>query len=157
MASDLLAVLATFGLSMIPGLELRAGIPAGLAMGLSPWAATFTAVVGDALQIPVAIWVVALAYRRFSRMPRVHRWLERTEVKAGRHAPLIRKWGWLGLALFVLLPLPATGVWGGVVLARLLGLASATLYGGLVIGVAASGIIVGLAAHGAFTAFRFFW
>jgi uncharacterized membrane protein len=157
MGSALLAVLATFGLSLIPGLELRAGIPTGMTMGLSAGIATGVAVLGNLLQIPIEIWAVSLAYQRFSRMPRVQRWLARTEGGAGRHAPLIRRWGWMGLAVFVLLPLPATGVWGGVVLARLLGLAGGPLWLGLSVGVAVSGALFGLVSHGAMTAVRFFW
>lgn len=157
MGSALLAVLATFGLSLLPGLELRAGIPAGMAMGLSAGVATLVAVLGNLLQIPIALWAVSLGYQRFSRIPRVQHWLARTEGGVGRHAPLIRRWGWLGLAAFVLLPLPATGVWGGVVLARLLGLTAGPVWLGLAVGVAASGALFGMASHGALTAFQFFW
>jgi uncharacterized membrane protein len=157
MGNLLVAVLATVGVSLMPGLEMKGGIPVGMAMGLSAPVAAAAAVAGTLLQIPLAFWAVAAAYRRFARLPRVRQWLERTEDRAGRHAALIRRWGWLGLAAFVVTPLPASGVWGGVVLARLLGLAPGLVWLGLGVGIGLSGALYGLASHGAFTAARLFW
>lgn len=157
MVSYLIAVLATLGVSLVPGLELRAGIPLGMALGLPPGVATAVAIAGNVLQIPIATWTVAVAYQHLSRLPAVHRWLTRFEAQAGRHTPLVRRWGWLGLAAFVLIPLPATGVWGGVVVARLIRLQPWALWVGLSLGLAVSGTFFGLASHGAFAALRFFF
>lgn len=140
--------LATVAVSMIPMLELRAGIPLGVALGLPTHTATGLGILGNLLQIQIAVMAVAWAYRRCARLPRVRRWLERTEGQIERYRPLIRRWGWLGLTAFVLLPLPGTGVWGGVVLSRLLGLGAAPLWLGLSAGIAASGLLLGLGTHG---------
>jgi len=147
-------VLATFATSLIPGLELRAGIPAGLALGLPLSAAVAISVFGNSLQIVAALFLVNRAYRYAARLPRVHRWLEKMETQVKRHGPLIRRYGWIGLAAFVLLPLPATGVWGGVVLARILHLTATGVWMGLSLGIALSGLIVGAAASGALALWR---
>jgi uncharacterized membrane protein len=142
------AILATLGVSFVPGLELRLGIPVGMALGLSTRWAVVTAILGNLLQIQLAVLVVAFGYRYCLRSPRVKVWLEKTEAQVGRHGGMIRRWGWLGLAAFVLLPLPGTGVWGGVVVARLLGLQPLALWSGLSLGVALSGLLIGAGAHG---------
>lgn len=155
MSGELLAVLATFGVALVPVLELRAGIPVGMALGLPTIAATATAVLGNIVQIKLAMLVIAWAYRWLVRFPRIGRWVADTEIKVRPHAALIERWGWVGLALFVLLPLPGTGVWGGVLVSRLLGLGLGAVWMGLALGVALSGTVIGLGAHGALTAFRF--
>ncbi|HYG60621.1 MAG TPA: small multi-drug export protein, partial [Symbiobacteriaceae bacterium] len=102
------------------------------------------------------VLAVAWGYRQVSRLPRVHRWLERAEAQTGRYKGLIQRWGWLGLAAFVLLPLPGTGVWGGVVLSRLLGVATLPLWFGLSIGVALSGLVFGAGTQGAMALIQLF-
>ncbi|HYF91906.1 MAG TPA: small multi-drug export protein [Symbiobacteriaceae bacterium] len=143
-----LSMLATLAVSMVPILELRAGIPLGVALGLPTGVATALGIIGNILQIQVAVIAVAWGYRQCARLPRVQRWLDKTEAQIIRHKGLIRRWGWLGLVAFVLLPLPGTGVWGGVVLSRLLGLAAAPIWLGLSVGIVISGLLFGLGTHG---------
>jgi uncharacterized membrane protein len=147
----LIDLLSTFAVSMVPLLELRAAIPLGVALGLPTVTATVTAILGNLTQVPVARWVVDLAYRFAHRFAFADRWLKKTEVQTGRYTAMIRRWGWVGLAVFVVLPLPGTGVWGGIVLARLLGLATGPIWLGLGLGIALSGAIFGLGTHGAFS------
>jgi uncharacterized membrane protein len=143
----------TFATSLIPGLELRVGIPTGLAMGLPTLAAIAIAVLGNTLQVPIAIRLVDWAYRNSKRFPRVQAWLAKTEAQLQRHQPLMRRWGWIGLAVFVVLPLPATGVFGGVILSRLLQIPVAGVWAGIALGIALSGAVFGLGAHGLFSLF----
>ncbi|MFZ5827238.1 MAG: COG2426 family protein [Bacillota bacterium] len=154
MADLLWPILVTFATSLIPGLELRAGIPAGLALGLPTTTAVAVAVAGNVLQIPLVLLVLNWAYRHGARFPLVDRWLRKTEAQVERHRPLIRRLGWIGVTIFVLLPLPATGVWGGGVLARLLQLTGGGLWFGLSLGIALSGLLMGAAAQGAISVWR---
>ncbi len=156
MNEQLLAVLSTAGLALVPGLEVRAAIPVGVAMGLSTTLATAIAVGINLLQIPVAFFFVGWAYGHLCRHPSVRHWLERTERAAGRYAGMIRRWGWLGLALFVIMPLPGTGIWGGVVVSRLLQAPTSVVWLGTALGVAVSGMLVALITQGALGAFRLF-
>ncbi|HLN62798.1 MAG TPA: small multi-drug export protein [Symbiobacteriaceae bacterium] len=154
MHNPLFDLLSTFLISMVPLLELRAGIPLGVAMGLPTAAATAAAILGNLTQVPIARWMVDLAYRFASRLAVADRWLKKTEAQTSRYASWIQRWGWVGLTVFVLLPLPGTGVWGGVVLSRLLGLGAGSIWLGLGLGVAISGAIFGLGTHGALAVFE---
>lgn len=156
MDNALWAMLMTFATSLIPSLELRAGIPVGLALGLPVATATLVAVVGNLVHIPVALRMVDWAYRNAGRTPTLQRWLAKTEGRIDRYRPLIRKYGWLGLTAFVLLPLPATGVWGGVVLSRLLQVPAGGVLAGVGVGIAFSGVMVGAGLQGAFNLFKWF-
>lgn len=149
-------VLLTFGASLVPGLELRAGIPTGVALGLPIPVAVAVSVIGNMLQIVMALYLIELTYRNASRFPRIQRWLKQTEEQVGRHRTLIRRYGWIGLAAFVLLPLPGTGAWGGAVLARLLQVSAVGVWLGLSLGIALSGVLVGAAVHGGLKVFSLF-
>lgn len=148
MNSKFLAILATFAASFIPGLEVKLGIPVGVAMGLPTALAMAVALLGNLLQVVLALWLVDWAYNRSARLTRVKRWLEKAEARAMRHKSLIQRYGWLGLAIFVVLPLPGTGVWGGVILSRLLQVPRVSVWIGVSLGVLISGILFGLGAHG---------
>ena len=154
--NPMIAMLIAFAVSMIPMLELRAGIPVGVALGLPTPTATIVGIVGNILQIQIAVVAVAWAYRQCARYPRIRGWITKTEAQIDRHKRLVQRWGWLGLTAFVLLPLPGTGVWGGVVLARLLGLGARPVWIGLSLGIAASGLIFGLGTHGTVSVINLF-
>lgn len=155
--TDLLGkVFLTFVASLVPGLELRAGIPTGVVLGLPIPVAVVVSVAGNILQIVMALYLIEWVYRHATRFPRIERWLKQTEELVVRHRSLIQRYGWIGLAAFVLLPLPGTGAWGGAVLARLLQVSVAGVWLGLSLGIALSGVLVGVAVHGALTMFSLF-
>lgn len=154
MTNQVWALVGTFATSLIPGLELRAGIPTGVALGLPTAAAVVVAVIGNVLQIQLAILVMSGAQRHAGRFPGLQRRLQRIAEQAVRHQRLIQRYGWLGLTAFVLLPLPGTGVWGGVILARLFQVPLRGLWFGVSLGIALSGIVVGLATHGTVSLYR---
>jgi uncharacterized membrane protein len=144
------SIAVAFAVSLIPGLELRAGIPTGVALGLPLPVAVAASVAGNALQIGAALWLVkwATSHTSARRFPALRRWLDKTQTQVGRHGPLIRRFGWIGLAVFVLLPLPATGVWGGVILSRILQLSARSVWMGLSVGLALSGAVVAAVTKG---------
>jgi len=151
-----LAVLATFFVSVTPLLELRVGIPLGVGLGLSTLTATLIATTANILQIPIAIKIVDLLYRYFQKNRWVGRWLSKTEANTLRFESWIHKWGWLGLTGFVIIPLPGTGAWGGAVLSRLLRIPYVGSLIGLAVGVALTGVVFGLGTHGVVSLIRFF-
>lgn len=147
--TDLLGkALITFAASLIPGLDLRAGIPTGVALGLPVPVAVMVSVAGNIVHILVALFLIDWVYRNAARFPRIQRWLTQTQQTGDRYRPLIQRYGWIGLAVFVLLPLPGTGAWGGVVLARLLQVSAGSMWLGISLGIALSGAIVGAGVAG---------
>ena len=102
----------TLLVSMIPVIELRGGVPFGTALGLPPWAALCAAVVGNLIPVPfiiVYIRRIFLWLRR--RFPKLNRLVDKLERKAHLKGRKVSKYKYLGLFVFVAIPLPGTGAW----------------------------------------------
>jgi uncharacterized membrane protein len=67
------------------------------------------------------------------------RFVERARIKLHRG---VEKWGWLGVAAFVAIPLPVTGAWTGTLGAWVLGLEKPKTMAAVILGVFAAGAIV---------------
>lgn len=116
-------LIATFFISMVPIVELRLGLPYGITLGLSYWAALPAAVLGNLLPVPFIIVFVRQVFawlRRKNR--RLDAWITGLENKAHKKGDLVTKYGPLGLCLLVAIPLPGTGAWTGALVAALLNL-----------------------------------
>ncbi|MEW6047561.1 MAG: small multi-drug export protein [Bacillota bacterium] len=142
---------ALVSLTLIPWIELRGSIPLGLAWNLPWWWVFAVATAANAL-IFLPTWaILALAYER---------WLKRTFVRAlvegvrHRGQSLIEKYGTVGLALFVAIPLPGTGAYSGTVLAFLMGIPPGRAFAAVAAGVLAAGVVVTLLSTGVITGIR---
>ena len=141
-------------LSLAPVSELRGGIPYAMAHSI-PWyiAWPFAAAV-NALVAPLC-WlflstVHRLFYGRIGEAPPVQggfnwyrtifdNFVERAREKLHKN---VEKWGALGIAVFVAIPLPITGAWTGTLGAWVLGLSKKQTLFAVILGVIAAGAIV---------------
>lgn len=113
-------LLMTFGVAMVPVLELRGAIPMGIAAGLHPAAACAAAIAGNLIPVPFIILLarrVANWLRHTSFFGPKIEWLEKRAHLKGR---LVRKYRLLGLVVLVGIPLPGTGAWTGALVASVL-------------------------------------
>ena len=128
--------------SMMPISELRGGIPLGLMLGLSPIEAYIAGVVGSFIPVPFLLLfldkISKIAERWWLTEKLYSKIVERTE----RRKDIIEKYGYIGLILFVAVPLPMTGVWTGSLLATLMRLNLLKSAFSIFIGTAIAGIIV---------------
>jgi uncharacterized membrane protein len=153
----LTVLLWTALLSFLPISELRGGIPFALAQGVPwYWAYPFAAAV-NALAAP-ACWIfLSTLHRLFLKTPwycrLFDRFIRRTreKLRAG-----VDKWGWLGVAAFVAVPLPVTGAWTGTLGAWVLGLDKGRTLAAVILGLAVAGALVTAAAFLGIGALRFF-
>ena len=72
-------------------------------------------------------------------------WLEN---KAEKNRPKIEKYGFWGLCLFVMIPLPGTGAWTGALVASFVKMNFWKALLSITIGVLAAGVIMTLASYG---------
>ena len=143
-------VIAAFFISMVPILELRAGIPAGVAAGLNPWQAMLVAVAGNILPVPFALLFLRKILRTRRRTSsRLNRIIARYEQKTLTKAEKVRKYEALGLLLFVAVPLPGTGAWTGAVIASILEIRLKTAVPMILLGLLIAGVIVTSITYGA--------
>lgn len=136
--------LATLLLSSLPVTELRGSIPiAILQYQMNPAEAYILAVIGNMIPvIPLLLYLepVSNYLRRFKSWDRFFNWLfSRTHRN---HSATFEKYGTLGLAIFVAIPLPATGAWSGCAAAFVFGIRFKHALMGITAGVLIAGIVV---------------
>lgn len=132
--------------SMIPVVELRGGIPFGAARGLPVWAAYLAAIIGNILPVPfILVYIRQVFHWMRRRFPRLNRLVDRLERKAHLKGQTVTKYKYLGLMLFVAIPLPGTGAWTGALAAAFLDMplrkALPSIFAGIVIAGAAISVI----------------
>jgi uncharacterized membrane protein len=104
-------------LTIIPWIELRAAIPLAYGAGEQAYL-PFILIANLAIYWP-GWWFLQLVYHRIPEGTWIHRKLERVREKAH---PMVEKYGFWGLAIFVAIPLPGTGAYSGTAAAWLLGM-----------------------------------
>ena len=135
--------------SMLPVVELRGGIPFGVAAGLSMPVAFLAAFLGNMLPVPFLILFVRRLFAWLKvKVPFVRgvvNWLEqRTEKKKEK----VLKYQTWGLFLFVAIPLPGTGAWTGALIAAALDMRLKNAIPAIVGGVLAAGCIIAVLTYG---------
>ena len=143
----------TLLVSMVPVVELRGGIPFGVALGLPVWAAYLAAIIGNILPVPFILVYIRKIFRWMrKRLPRLNSLVDRLEQKAHLKGRVVTKYRYLGLLLFVAVPLPGTGAWTGTLAASLLDMDFKTSILAVMCGVLLAGVIMAAASAGVFGA-----
>lgn len=136
-------MLLTMLVSMIPIIELRGGLPFGVALGLPYYLAFPAAVVGNLIPAPFIIVYIRRIFELMRKyLPRLNGLVDRLERKAHLKGKKVQKYQYLGLWLFVAIPLPGTGAWTGSLAAAFLGMRLKKAMPAVVLGVLTAGCIM---------------
>ena len=139
----------TMLVSMLPVVELRGGIPFGVAAGLPVWAAFIAAVIGNLIPVPFIIVYIRRIFQWMrERIPRLNSLVDALERKAHLKGKKVTKYKYLGLAILVAIPLPGTGAWTGSLAAAFLDMPLRRAIPSIIAGVLLAGLAIGLLAHG---------
>lgn len=134
-------------LSMVPITELRGAIPIGMALKLNPIGVYLSSVIGSTL---VAIPLV-LAYRhvvKFFKEKNMFLFLlRRVDNKIETSMKKMKAASFIGIILFVGIPLPTTGTWTAAAIASILSIRLIEALSGIFIGNILSGLIVSLLSY----------
>ena len=142
-------LLVTAVLSFMPISELRGAIPFAIVNNI-PWYAAFLfSTAFNALVAPFCWLFLATIHKLlYGTQPEngIHwykkffdRFVERARRKLSGS---MEKWGWLGITLFVAVPLPVTGAWTGTLGAWVLGVSKRRTMASVILGVIIAGMIV---------------
>ena len=129
---------------MLPIIELRGAIPLGISLGIPPWEAYLLALVGNLLPVPALLLVLEPVCRVIRRWPPVRKHIDDLLQRSHRRGIKVRRWGLVGLTLFVSIPIPTTGVWSGSLIASLIGFKFWPSAIALSLGAVIAGIVVTL-------------
>ena len=140
-----MTLIITVGLSFLPISELRGAIPFAVARGMPLLEAAAIAVACNALVGPVAFAFLETFHKLFYRWGFYARVFDRFVAKArAKVHEKVERYGYLGIMLFVAVPLPITGAWTGVLGAWILGMDRKKTMLAVAAGVLVSGVIVSL-------------
>ena len=140
--------LIVFLVSMVPLIELRGAIPAGIAAGLDPWLACGAAIFGNLLPVPFIILLVRQVFDRLRKHAFFAPKIDALERRAHLKGRLVRKYRLLGLMLFVAIPLPGTGAWTGALIAAFLNIRLRHALPAITLGLLIAGSLVTLMTLG---------
>lgn len=132
-------------LTLFPFLELRASIPYGILLGYPWWVVFVVCVIFN-------IVLATIVYFFWNKLIHLLRWIkfidklytktiERVQRRSRKY---VEKYGELGLAIFIGIPLPGSGVWSGALAANIFGLRFKKYFVASIIGVLIAGVIVTL-------------
>jgi len=130
----------TLLITISPISELRGGIPLGISLGLDPLFTFFAAIIANTLIFFPAFFALHLFYDKvLYRIPLFDKYLGNLRK---RGEPIVKKYGFWGLTLFVAIPLPITGAYTGTILAWLVNMDWKKAFPAVGLGVIIAGVVV---------------
>ena len=140
MASELIKAMI---LSALPVSEVRGGIPLAILSGINPVVAFVVCTMANIAVVPVVFFFLEYIHGHLLHIGRYQtafdQFMERTRKKV-EHS--VNKYGYLGLALFVAVPFPATGAYTGALAAWFFGMNKRKAFLAIALGVVVSAVIV---------------
>lgn len=139
-------------LSMFPILELRGGIIAARALGLSPIYSFIICTISNLLPVPLILLLIKkiINKMRTSNIKLFKSFVSWVDKKVDKHKDTIQKYGFWSLVLFVGVPLPGTGAWTGCLVAAMLDIDKKKAFLASLIGILMAGTIISLLSIGIF-------
>lgn len=140
---DPVDALKVIAIAALPVSELRGAIPVAIGIYHFSWYHAYLfGVIGNLLPIPFILLlfngaIILLCRVRFLGSL-IQKYLERTQ----RQKKYVDRFGWLGLTLFVAIPLPATGAWTGTILGAMLRMHPRRILLAVLLGILIAGGIV---------------
>ncbi len=142
-------ILLTMFSSMLPVLELRGGVPIGVAMGLPIPVAFLAALVGNMIPVPFILLFARQILKWVKKsFPRLRSLVEKIEQRTWAKSKNVLKYQAWGLLLFVAIPLPGTGAWTGSLIAAFLDMRLKKAVPLIFLGVIIAGIITTAVTYG---------
>lgn len=142
-------VLLTALISMLPVVELRGGLPAGVALGL-PIPLSFAAsLLGNMLPVPFVILFARPVFQWVrAHIPALGSFVTKLETRAYAKSKNVKKYEAWGLLIFVAIPLPGTGAWTGALIASVLNMRLKRAVPVIFLGVIIAGSIMTVLTYG---------
>ena len=123
-----------FIISLFPILELRGGILASSLLDVTMWKGILISAVGNILPIPFILFFIKKIFTA----------MKKTKLLR----PLIEKYEFWGLVLFVGIPLPGTGAWTGALVASLIDMDIKKAFKAILLGICLAAVIMTLISYG---------
>lgn len=143
--------LLVFLVAMLPIVELRGAIPIGAGYSIPFWTNYIICVLGNILPVPFLILFCTKILNWLTKFKKIGPFFKKILDKGEEKAKKLGKVELFGLFCFVAIPLPGTGAWTGSLIAATLRLKFWPSIIAIILGVMASGIIMGILSYGLFS------
>lgn len=137
-----------FIISMLPLLELRGGLLAASILDINFISGYIISILGNTLPIPLLLLFLEKVLNWLSKFKVTKKVVNKIEDKILSKKDQIEKYGYIGLMLFVGVPLPGTGAWTGAGLAVLLNMDKKKSFIYIMLGVILASIIMSIISYG---------
>ena len=136
-----------FIISLFPVLELRGGIIAAYALGLTLAPAFAISFIGNLLPIPFVLIAIRKVFNllKKTRFKNIALFFEKRALNRSKQ---VQELGYLGLFLFVAIPLPGTGAWTGALVASLIDMDIKKAFKAILVGICLAAVIMTLISYG---------
>jgi len=133
----------------IPVLEVRASVPLGIiAYHLNPATVIVLSIIGSVLPVFPLLWCLKNLTVKLREKPAFDKFFDWLFKRTRAKSALIKDLELVGLALFIGVPLPGTGVWTGTIAAYLLDLPWIPTFIAATVGTALASAIMWAASMG---------
>lgn len=146
-------VIGIFLISLLPVIELRGSIPIGYYQGLPWYTNMITSIIGNLLPVPFILLFVVKVFEFMKKRNIMVGFIEKIEKRAMSRSDSIANKEFIGLMLFVAIPLPGTGAWTGALIAALLQFNRKKSFMYICIGVLIAASLVTLGVYGVIGSF----
>ena len=140
--------LIVFIISLLPLLELRGGLIAASLLKVSFFKGYMISIIGNILPIPLVLFFLERVLKELKRFNFTSKIVTKFENRLLLKKKQIDKYGYLGLLLFVGIPLPGTGAWTGSALAVFLHLNKKKSFIYIILGIIMASIIMSIFSYG---------
>lgn len=145
--------LAVFIVSLVPILECRGGLIASALLKVDIRYAVPLCILGNILPIPFILLFIKRIFKWLKKFNFSRPLIEKLENRAMNKSKNMSNGEFLGLLLFVGIPLPGTGAWTGSLVASLLDMDFKKAITAIFLGILLATLIVGSLSYGLLAAF----
>ena len=146
-------IIGIFFISLLRVIELRGSIPIGYYQGLPWYTNMITSIIGNILPVPFILLFVVKVFEFMKKRNIMVNIIEKIEKRAMSRSDSIANKEFIGLMLFVAIPLPGTGAWTGALIAALLQFNRKKSFVYIFIGVLIAASLVTLGVYGVIGSF----
>lgn len=140
--------LIVFIISLMPILELRGGLIAASLLKVPYLKAAVICILGNILPIPFVLLFLNKLFDIMEKWEPTKKLVKFFKNRAEKYKPQIDKYGFLGLVLFVGIPLPGTGAWTGSLVASVFNMDLKKSSLGIFLGIIIAFLIMSIVSYG---------
>lgn len=139
--------ISLIAISVLPIIELRGGIIAAKLMGIAFLRAFPICIIGNILPIPFVLLLLDKIFALLRKFKFTSKFMAFLDRKVEKNRDKVERYGWIGLVLFVGIPLPGTGAWTGALIANALKMPIKKSLPSICLGVLCAAIIMSIVSY----------